>query len=87
MPYIDKADRAEFGESLANIIDDLESTGFKVGEYNFVLSTILWSAFRADACYTRANNLLGVLEAVKLEFYRRKVAVLEDSKIKENGDL
>lgn len=31
--------------------------------------------------------VLGVLEAVKLELYRRMVAPFEDEKIKSNGDV
>lgn len=32
-------------------------------------------------------DILGVLEGAKLELYRRKIALYEDIKIKENGDV
>ena len=37
--------------------------------------------------YTKFNTALGVLEGVKLELYRRRVAPYEESKILENGDV
>lgn len=57
------------------------------GEVNYVISSIIWKLFDADCRYTTGNNLVGVLECVKQEFYRRKLAKLEDEKIIENGDL
>lgn len=37
--------------------------------------------------YADYNEIIGVLECAKLEFYRRAVAAYEDEKIKENGDV
>ncbi len=37
--------------------------------------------------YSKANELVGVLECVKQEFYRRQVVPYEEEKIRENGDL
>ena len=37
--------------------------------------------------YEEYNSVVGVLESVKLEFYRRAVAAYEDNKIVENGDI
>lgn len=37
--------------------------------------------------YADYNEVIGVLESCKLEFYRRHVAAYEDRKIKENGDV
>ena len=33
------------------------------------------------------DNILGALDAAKMEFYRRKVVFYEDKKIKENSDV
>ena len=38
-------------------------------------------------CYSDYNEVVGLLESVKLEFYRRMVANYEDSKIIVNGDV
>jgi hypothetical protein len=37
--------------------------------------------------YTRGNELIGVMECVKQEFYRRRLGIYEDLKLKENGDI
>jgi hypothetical protein len=37
--------------------------------------------------YAVYNRLVGILECVKLEIYRRKIAKFEDEKRKENGDV
>ena len=37
--------------------------------------------------YNKINNILGVLEAVKLEFYRRLGVSYEDGAIEKNGDI
>jgi len=59
----------------------------QAGELNFLISSLVWAVFESNPCYQKANELLGVLSAVILEFYRRRVAGYEDQKIKENGDL
>jgi hypothetical protein len=48
---------------------------------------VVWELFKKNPRYSTANNLMGVLECVKAEFYRRQVANLEDRKIIENGDI
>ena len=37
--------------------------------------------------YTDYNEVIGVLECCKLELYRRVVALYEDKKKEENGDV
>jgi hypothetical protein len=37
--------------------------------------------------YYNYNRAIGVLESIKLEYYRREVAAYENKKIKENGDI
>ena len=37
--------------------------------------------------YTELSSIMGVLECVKQEFYRRMVAPYEDKKCEENGDV
>lgn len=37
--------------------------------------------------YAMFNKLVGVLECVKLEFYRRMVVSYEEEKVEENGDV
>lgn len=86
MPYI----KAELRNYLLNTsIQDLlkEPKVLQAGELNFLISILLWSVFESNPCYQKANEILGVLSAITLEFYRRQVAGYENQKIQENGDL
>ncbi len=86
MPYIKTQLRNYL---LTTNIQDLlkEPKVLQAGELNFLISTLVWSIFSSNPCYAKANEILGVLSAVTLEFYRRKIAGYEDQKIQENGDL
>lgn len=82
----------KFNEGLDSIVDALYSNKdnhgvVSRGELNYVISSIIWEIFDKNRSYDTANDLIGALECVKDEFYRRRVAKLEDEKIKENGDL
>ena len=93
MPYIKKEDRKDYDDLITEIIGRLLFKGPKdtstavVGDVNYVISSIIWRLFEEKVSYTNGNNLVGVLECVKQEFYRRKLLEYEDEKIKENGDL
>lgn len=87
MPYIKKEDRAKFDSAIYTLIEDLKTSGFNEGEMNYIFSKISNAAFNASPRYSTANKVMGVLECVKSEFYRRKAANLEDKKILENGDI
>ena len=39
------------------------------------------------ATYKTFNEIIGVLECAKLEFYRRQLAAYEDQKRNQNGDV
>jgi hypothetical protein len=85
MPYIDKNRRIDLAPEF---LVDFPSTP---GELNFVITDLLLSYIddhsenRAD--YAKYNEVVGVLECLKLEFYRRAVAPYEDKKIAQNGDV
>lgn len=85
MPYIPIETRAPVDEILSLLFRVL-SRG-NLGGLNYIITRLVdWhAASRAD--YFAYNEILGVLEAVKLEFYRRRVAPYEDKKKKENGDV
>jgi hypothetical protein len=90
MPYIPKKDREKFDSLIEDIVDELTSHGYtspKVGELNYVMSSIIWKLFKQNPSYTLGNNLIGTIQCVDREFYRRKLAKLEDKKILENGDI
>jgi hypothetical protein len=87
MPYIKQEDRynEEEENAMRALVARLQSAD--AGHINYVFSTIVWTLFERQKNYQRANDLLGVLEAVKLEFYRRKVAPYENLKQAANGDV
>jgi hypothetical protein len=79
MPYIKEVDRKEILKS---------GTPATPGELNFVLTAIA-ELYRRDFgdSYRTFNDIIGALEAAKLEFYRRVVVPYEDFKCDENGDV
>jgi hypothetical protein len=89
MPYILKQDRERLDGAIQAVMDALESETpiMTMGEINYVISSIFWKLFNRRKSYAFANDLIGVLECVKLELYRRHIAPYEDEKIKQNGDI
>jgi hypothetical protein len=90
MPYIQQDERKRYDKDIINLVENLvdhRRGEASVGEVNYVISSIIWELFECRKSYTTANNLMGVLECVKQEFYRKQVAPYEDKKIKENGDI
>jgi len=87
MPYINKDSRQKYDVLVDELTQKLEKNGHKPGDINYCFSRLLWSVFLKNPSYTLGNSLIGVLECIKLEFYRRRLGVYEDDKLKENGDL
>lgn len=58
------------------------------GELNYLITQLIQDYLdNAEPSYTALNDIIGVLEAVKLEFYRRVVVPYEEQKRFENGDV
>lgn len=89
MPYIKEEQRDSLNNAVNEVLYALENKGQPVvaGQVNYVLSKIVWELFKDNTNYDTANMLVGVLESVKMEFYRRKVVPYEEQKMLENGDL
>jgi hypothetical protein len=85
MPYIKQVDRPPYQE----VIKDLSSkfADVPVGDMNYVISSVIKNVFEKNKSYKTANALMGMIECVKMEFYRTSVAPYEDLKIKENGNI
>ena len=89
MPYIKKESRDELEPYIYGLIDILPPIPGKEvedGEVNYVITRIV-NAFYNRPSYKILQRGLGVLEAVKQEFYRRVVAPYEDMKRYSNGDV
>jgi len=82
MPYIKQIER----DKLDPLIGLLSERIMSEGALNYVITNLVLH-YTPDACYTDYAGVLGTLEAVKLELYRRKVAGYEDGKAAENGDV
>lgn len=87
MPYIKPERRPAFDTSIFSLVEDLKKDGFNEGDMNYIITRLVLAAFNHAPNYASANKLIGMLECVKAEFYRRSIAVYEDKKIKENGDV
>lgn len=59
------------------------------GQLNYEIHALIDSYLeeKGDDKYQTYNDVIGALECVKHELYRRLVAPLEDKKIEENGDV
>lgn len=85
MPYIKKDDRKKFAQILEDIIYNPPAT---CGELNYLITKICHLYVdEHKECYQTMNDIVGALECAKFEFYRRDIALYEESKIKENGDI
>lgn len=84
MPYISGEYRDDFDFCAEQIAERAETSG----ELNYAITKICDKfVMRNGENYENYNRVLGVLEAVKMELYRRKVVPYEDKKMRENGDV
>ena len=87
MPYIKPENRAKYEKTLSELIEILKSLPPEEvdGELNYVVTRILKQIYPLR--YFHINKALGVLECIKLEFYRRVAAPYEDKKMQQSGDV
>lgn len=57
------------------------------GELNFQLAVIVDAYLMRGVNYQAINDVIGVLECLKQEVYRRVAAPYEDRKIETNGEV
>lgn len=78
MPYIKNEDRP-------GVIMNGPATA---GELNYAITKLCNDYVKeAGVCYTSINDVIGVLECAKQEFYWRVARSYEDKKWAENGDV
>ncbi len=79
MPYISQAKRKELSQG---------RSPQDPGELNYTLTKLLLEYLdRKGKSYAHINEIMGVLNCVGHEFYRRWVSPYEDKKIQEHGDV
>lgn len=91
MPYITKKDREEIDpvlESVVNFISD-EKLLANPGPLNYIITKLCHAYVQLNGFYNYAglNEIIGILECSKQEFYRMVVAKYEDKKRIENGSI
>jgi hypothetical protein len=83
MPYISQVTR--------DAILHGETSPATPGELNYLITEMvkiyLGYNEKKEPKYSDLNEVIGVLECCKLEFYRRIVADYEDERIEINGDV
>lgn len=83
MPYIKRGRRTEL-DDVVKLFDPLSTEG----ELNYLITKLVWKWLNVEEeSYTNYNSAIGILECVKQELYRRKIADYEDKKKEENGDV
>lgn len=89
MPYIKAVNRG----AIERMVNALEETIVSEGDLNFAITKLLLAYLNwlTESCdqggYAALNEVMGVLECVKQEFYRRVVVPYEETKREENGDV
>ena len=99
MPYI--KNRECFDEAIDDLVkvirncnkpvgftsENINVAGFD-GTLNYIITRLCNDVLiHNNPRYSKINTILGVLEAVKLEFYRRLAGPYEDEAIEKNSDL
>jgi hypothetical protein len=84
LPYIKETERT-MKNPLINELDGWINTE---GDLNYTI-TMLCKNYLAKKgeSYATHNSIMGALNCVQFEWYRRRVAGYEDKKINENGDV
>ncbi len=87
LPYIKAGNRKKYEKILEELVKILKTLPPEEidGELNYVVTKILKEIYPLR--YFHINKAVGVLECIKLEYYRRVAAPYEDQKIKEAGDV
>lgn len=88
MPYIGRKDRKQYQDLLNALAEIVPKDRMqRPGHMNYIVSLLIEKVYGTELRYSDHNEVIGFLNCIALEFYRRKTAPYEDLKIKEEGDL
>ena len=88
MPYIKELQRERLSLLISQIQLAFKFQDIDVGTLNYLITNICKEYIKENGeKYSHYNDIIGVLECVKQELYRRKISKYEDKKIEENGDV
>lgn len=87
LPYIKPEKRPELDKIIEQIVRHFEKVEErdKDGQLNYLFTKTLKSLYKPS--YFNYERVIGLLECIQHEFYRRWVSLYEDAKMKENGDI
>lgn len=87
MPYIKKENRKKLDIYIKNLNAILgEMSDKNVGDYTYVVYKLLKDSVKKNK-YFKFALVMGLLQSVDKELYRRIVSKYENEKIKQNGDV
>jgi hypothetical protein len=92
LPYIKQEKRNQIDDDLESLIETIRtnSTNTDVaGNLNYTITKLLLKTYSIpeNQNYRIYNEMVGILECIKLELYSMFVSPYEDKKIKENGPV
>jgi hypothetical protein len=91
MPYIKQHVREELDDSIEELVSKITRLTkvegrARDGILNYVFTQLSLQSY-SSVSYSTINEVIGVLECCKLEFYRRLASEYENEKVSENGDV
>jgi len=92
MPYIKQEKRNELDTAIADLLTALrglesdDPRNSMAGNLNYVFTKVLVGAYSAPR-YNDINEVVGILECCKMEYYRRVAAPYESQKAHDEGDV
>ena len=93
MPYIKKEQRVQVDTQIKELANSILNTiGYdktqRAGVLNYTITKLLPEIYTLDKVrYSDLNEIIGILECCKHEFYRRGVVPYENLKLLENGSV
>lgn len=88
MPYIPTKDRGQYQNAINELAALIpEDRMARPGHMNYIISLLIERVYGQSLRYADHNEVVGMLNCVAEEFYRRKTAPYEDIKIESDGDL
>ena len=92
MPYIKQNNREVVDETIVKLSENILKASFgnkKAGTLNYTITKLIGEVYGPieSLNYKDFNEIIGMLECCKLEFYRKQCAPYEDIKLKENSSV
>lgn len=88
MPYIKQEERTKLIPAILQLHTDLSINENKKGNLNYAITKLIHLHLeKVGKRYDTLSDITGVLHDVVTEWDRKVVAIYEEEKIKQNGDI